>query len=283
MKQRSFFNSILNPLKLYRSCNLSGFTLVEMLVTVNLTILILLSAYGLYQAGQNVYKRVGDKQEITQNAYVVLDRIGREIRQSREIISELPDVSDNPDYPPISEIEFLDGHTSICQETDYTVDSSNWTITLSNQASDEDDYYNELYMLIISGTGQDQRRKIIDYDGINHLAKIQDSWTVLPDQTSQYTISGGYYYVRYWQDGQQIKRTTKIYYFSDQPNIYIDKNARDIEGDPPQALVLTEELVGEYFANFKVWGNRPINCEVELKKNHEKIYLQNQITGRNLF
>ena len=96
-------------------------------------------------------------------------------------------------------------------------------------------------------------------------------------------VRGGYDYVRYWQDGQQIKRTTKIYYFSDQPNIYIDKNARDIEGDPPQALVLTEELVGEYFANFKVWGNRPINCEVELKKNHEKIYLQNQITGRNLF
>ena len=59
--------------------------------------------------------------------------------------------------------------------------------------------------------------------------------------------------------------------------------ALDINNDPPQFLVLENELIGEYFIDFKFWGDQLINLQIKLGKNQEEISLSNYIDSRNLF
>ena len=89
----------------------SGFTLTEVLVSITIFILIIVAIYSIYILSQKAYQEGERAAEITQNGRVILERMTREIRQAKEIVTELPQVPDNPDKPPLSEIEFEDGHT----------------------------------------------------------------------------------------------------------------------------------------------------------------------------
>lgn len=60
---------------------------------------------------------------------------------------------------------------------------TNW-IQLNVLASDVDDAYNGQVVFIRSGTGEDQARRIIDYDGSTHIATVSPAWDVTPDTTS---------------------------------------------------------------------------------------------------
>ncbi len=87
-----------------------GFTLMEVLVAMAIFIVAVVLIFGIYFTSQKFYQRTEIKAEILQNARVVLERITRELRQTQDIITVLPQVSDNPSNPPINEIEFQDGH-----------------------------------------------------------------------------------------------------------------------------------------------------------------------------
>jgi len=66
--------------------------------------------FAIYFTSQKFYQKTEIKAEILQNARVVSERISRELRQTQEIVTVLPQTPDNPSSPPPSEIEFQDGH-----------------------------------------------------------------------------------------------------------------------------------------------------------------------------
>lgn len=62
------------------------------------------------------------------------------------------------------------------------------TITLSADASGVDDTYNNKYIVIESGTGVDQIRKITDYDGTGKVATVESAWDTNPSADSVYYV-----------------------------------------------------------------------------------------------
>lgn len=87
-----------------------AFTLVELLVAVLVSSILIgltVSIYGLFRKSMALDQSRAD---ITQNARIALDRMSREIRQTPDIVTEMPaDPSDTSVSQP-GEIEFEDGH-----------------------------------------------------------------------------------------------------------------------------------------------------------------------------
>jgi hypothetical protein len=63
------------------------------------------------------------------------------------------------------------------------------TISLDAGADSLTDYYNEMQIEIISGTGSGQTKTITAYNGIIKTATVNSNWSVNPDNTSVYRIS----------------------------------------------------------------------------------------------
>jgi hypothetical protein len=62
------------------------------------------------------------------------------------------------------------------------------TIKFASDASDVSDYYKDMNIAIVEGTGKDQARQITAYDGQKKVATVDIAWTTNPDDTSQYLI-----------------------------------------------------------------------------------------------
>jgi len=90
--------------------NKKGFTLLEVLVSIAIFSIVMLTVYSLFSLAQNTYNQGGNDIELWQNARASLDRVTREIRQAQEIPTILPEEGEDPLDPPMSEIEFQDGH-----------------------------------------------------------------------------------------------------------------------------------------------------------------------------
>lgn len=75
--------------------------------------------------------------------------------------------------------------------TDLTVGGNNTLFNIANNASSNNDFYNNSYIYIKDGTGIGQLRKIIDYNvvGSTKTITLQSSFTTTPDITSVYEIT----------------------------------------------------------------------------------------------
>lgn len=89
-----------------------AFTLVEILVAIAAGVVIIALIYASHSLMVRLTERESRKVELVQNGRVTLDRLTRELRQTDEIVTALPETPDNPDDPPPSEIKFQDGHES---------------------------------------------------------------------------------------------------------------------------------------------------------------------------
>lgn len=89
-----------------------GFTLIEMVVTISISVLLVGSLYGVYLTSYKSYRRSINKAELNQNARIALERISRDLRQTQEIVTPLPLIDDPPLNPASSVIEFQDGHNT---------------------------------------------------------------------------------------------------------------------------------------------------------------------------
>ena len=87
-----------------------GFTVLEIVVSIALFTFVIILITAMYALAQRAYNKASNRGELAQNARVSLDRISREIRQSVDIITILPEVHDDPEDPPAEEIFFQDGH-----------------------------------------------------------------------------------------------------------------------------------------------------------------------------
>ena len=62
------------------------------------------------------------------------------------------------------------------------------SITLNTLASGDDDAYNGQIVFVKSGTGEDQARIVIDYNGTTKVATVDAPWDTVPDSTSAYVM-----------------------------------------------------------------------------------------------
>ena len=85
-----------------------GFTLTEMTIVIAIFSLVIAAVYLIFILNQRVYLAGEEMAEITQNGRVILERMTREIRQAKEIVTELSDDESGAS----SVIEFEDGHTT---------------------------------------------------------------------------------------------------------------------------------------------------------------------------
>ena len=61
-------------------------------------------------------------------------------------------------------------------------------VTLNLLASDDDDAYENQAIFLRSGTGEDQARRVIAYDGTTKIATVERAWDVVPDATTAYVM-----------------------------------------------------------------------------------------------
>lgn len=88
---------------------MKGFTLIEGLVIIVIFVLVVGVVFTSYVLSQRGYREGEISAELTQNARVVLERMVREIRQAREMVTELPESAE--EAFDSTEIEFEDGHS----------------------------------------------------------------------------------------------------------------------------------------------------------------------------
>lgn len=90
--------------------NNKGFSVLEIIVSLSLFLIVVLVVNNFYSYSQKLYNRGSNMAELTQNARVCLDRLSRELRQAVVIVTNLPPVDNDEEYPPEEEIFFQDGH-----------------------------------------------------------------------------------------------------------------------------------------------------------------------------
>ena len=69
--------------------------------------------------------------------------------------------------------------------------STSTTIRLDASASSTNDRYNGMTVYIVSGTGAEQERQIIDYNGTTKDATVDHAWITTPDSSTAFVIRSG--------------------------------------------------------------------------------------------
>ena len=91
---------------------MKGFTITELLIIIALLGIITAAVFLGCVLSQKAYKESERAAEITQNSRVILERMNREIRQAREITTELSEDEPEAKVSPSSGIIFEDGHVA---------------------------------------------------------------------------------------------------------------------------------------------------------------------------
>jgi len=202
----------------------TGFTLTEVLVVTIILVLIVVTIFTVHTFSQRGYREGEELAELTQNGRVILERISREIRQTKEIIPLFPDTETNA----TSNIQFQDGHIPSVYVTSTPVEIGTNTIKLASDSSTSTDFYKDMFLEIISGEGNEENkiRKIIAYNGGNQVATLDRAWLdPKPTIASIYKIDSAYYYICYFASSTEIYREVIAYYFPSDPNTYLPWNA----------------------------------------------------------
>jgi hypothetical protein len=79
-------------------------------------------------------------------------------------------------------------HTIISGTAQSAQSGNTNSITLASDADVLNDYYREMQVTITSGTGAGQTKTITAYNGTSKVAIVDSSWSVVPDNTSAYSV-----------------------------------------------------------------------------------------------
>ena len=79
-------------------------------------------------------------------------------------------------------------------------------IQLDTGASASDDAYNGKVIRLDGGTGANQIRRIIDYDGTTKNAYVDDDWGTVPDATTNFVISDGMVFEKAPNEVTEVRR-----------------------------------------------------------------------------
>ncbi|MDD4625003.1 MAG: type II secretion system protein [Candidatus Pacebacteria bacterium] len=258
-----------------------GFTLLETMIVITVFAIAAGAIFSAQFYGQKIFMEQQDLAEITQNGRIIMERITREIRQSKQISNNITE----EEITAASEIEFQDGHLGSFNINGSPQSASTSTIALAADSSPTDDFYKDSFMEITSGWGNENNkiRKITGYDGSTKAATIDRPWeNPIPTVASIYSISSDYYYIRYFASSTELYKEVKVYYFPSDPYCYLPHNATSSSEILTSKLLEGPELVGEFVQGIKFWGNKLINIKINLAKNEQLLEIENKILGRNL-
>jgi hypothetical protein len=88
-------------------------------------------------------------------------------------------------------------------------------------------------------------------------------------------------YSRYYLDNTTINKQTIVYYFSDQPDVFVNLNARDDEDNPPLSMIENEEIIANNISELGFYGDKLINIDLKLSKNNKVTHLFTSVFIRN--
>ncbi len=89
-------------------------------------------------------------------------------------------------------------------------------------------------------------------------------------------------YIYYYLDGSNLRRANLVYYFPEEPDIYVKYNSVNQAGEPPEQEVLEDRKVGEYFHSVNFWGDDGlVNISSELMKEDSSFFLRTSVFSRN--
>jgi len=182
----------------------TGFTIVELVVAMSLMILLLTMVIGIYLVSYRAYNKIDRQAEISQNGRVIMDRLVRELRQTPDIVTDLPTDNSDPESLP-SELLFQDGHD-------------------------------------IS------------------------------------TIS----YLRYYLTAGELHRQAIIYTFASAPDLHVRWSDTDQGGDPPDATILEDKIIGEFVSDIEFWDFPLVNINLYLENIDQSLIINTAVYGRNL-
>lgn len=92
--------------------NKTGFTLLETLIGITIGALLLGLVLAVYTLTIRSVQASETRSELTQNSRVIIERLTRDLRQTRALATILPPTADDPLHPPPSTLEILDGHNT---------------------------------------------------------------------------------------------------------------------------------------------------------------------------
>ena len=92
----------------------------------------------------------------------------------------------NPDNTSVFQILANGGREHV--NDGLAITATDNTITLNALASSVDNVYNGQAVFIRSGTGDDQRKFVIAYNGTTKVATVHEDWSIIPDSTSAYVM-----------------------------------------------------------------------------------------------
>lgn len=262
---------------------MKGFTLIEVLISISIFAIVMIIVINAIILGNNAYLNGEKMMTIMQNGRVVLDAVSREIRQSRKIVTLLPE----NEQDALSEIIFQDGHLKIILEEGIIQSGSLNQVILPNSSSEEDDFYKDAFIEVTNGPFDliGKIRKIVSYNGDSREAYIEFPFDETSDYFGlEYTIDTLYSYIHYYLDEDGlVMRRIYYYYFSGDSNVRVPFNAVPPEQETLEIEVLEEpRIIGENFQELKFWGLPVINIFLKLKLDEKEINLSNKIFGRNL-
>lgn len=132
-------------------CFKKAFTLIELIVAIGMALIVVSAAISMTILTKRQIAIGSDKLETVQNARSIMDRLSRDLRQAKEVVTSLNDVNNGGIAK--NEIEFENGHSSekvnylkyylngtdlVKQEHHYqfNIDPNNWVIW--NARDDQD-------------------------------------------------------------------------------------------------------------------------------------------------
>lgn len=179
-----------------------SFTLIELLLSIGIALVVLSSASALYLMGLRAYRKAAIDRELSQNGRISVERISREIRQTGEIATIMPETEDSN---LSGEIMFRNG----CE--------------------------------------------------------------------------GEIKYIRYYLDGDKMRRQERFYYFSgDADKNHITWNSAGSGGESPVWEIITDEIVAENFSSIGFFGNSLVKMRFLLSKSDSILNMASAVLGRNI-
>ena len=88
----------------------AAFTLLETVIALGLGLSLLAALLSIYVLSVNALHSTETRSELGQNSRVIIERLTRDLRQTKAIASALPADDTDPLNPPLPEIELQDGH-----------------------------------------------------------------------------------------------------------------------------------------------------------------------------
>lgn len=89
-------------------------------------------------------------------------------------------------------------------------------------------------------------------------------------------------YVQYYLSGTDLRRKQDHYYFTSDPNTWVDYSAVDGMGQPATYQEDSNQIVAQNISSLNFYGEKTISIDMTLEKESKQIQFRTKASGRNL-